>query len=36
MFFTPARRDDADDFFTIAILPVCVNNEQNRAGNAFD
>jgi len=29
MLFSPARRDDADDFFATAILPICVNNQQH-------
>jgi hypothetical protein len=32
MLFSPAGRDDADDFFAMIVLPVCVNNQQHDSG----
>ncbi len=29
MLFSPAGRDDADDFFAIDVLPISVDNQQN-------
>src|SRR5438067_2181390 len=31
-----ARRDDADDFFAMLTLPVCVNNQQHDGGLGLD
>ena len=29
MLFSPAGRDDADDFFAIDVLPIGVDNQQD-------
>jgi len=29
MFFSPTGRYDADDFFAMIVLSVCVNNQQH-------
>lgn len=36
MLLSPARRDNADDFFTIAILPVCMYDKKGGADPGFD
>src|SRR5258708_8966066 len=30
MLFSPAGRDDADDFFAMTVLPICMYNQQHR------
>jgi hypothetical protein len=36
MLFSPAGRDNTDDFFAIPVLPVCVNNEQHDGGRGLN